>query len=392
MIRSAIMASRERAPVGRRHASTSAHTDRRKAEPLVPIVAEAAYSLAMRFARALAFASLVACTSNVGGGGVADAPPKQPDASQIAWWDPGWKTRFRITVTNVSTLPRGYQIGVPINLDAAPCGGPHDNARIVHAPTSANQNEVNRVVDELPNQQWLWFRLADGLAANTSNSDYFLYCNFQGTSPSAVLADPTKVFDLFEGFAGTTIDTAKWLVQGNVSVAASTANMAQGSAIQTKISFSQNVAADFMLQVSPAANAAENFFVGFHPNDFIVSSTPVLVWYGGANGTATNDIHTAENPGGGNSTEYGPSRTIDTQAHLYGIEMFADSVEFRQMGTGVLNGFPNGARLTAPLYFQVQNNSPGPISISAVRTRAVNKDMVINATSVVSVGAAEVHP
>src|SRR4051812_30661496 len=67
------------------------------------------------------------------------------DAPSPSWWDPAWPLRMRIVIDNTVPLVQGFQIGLPRDLDLAPCDGPRDAVRVVRNHTA----ELARAIDEL---------------------------------------------------------------------------------------------------------------------------------------------------------------------------------------------------------------------------------------------------
>ena len=248
---------------------------------------------------------------------VPDAPPDAAVTHPADWWNAAWGSRMPLTITNNATtsMEQGYQVGLQLDLDAAPCAGSRDAVRVVYGMT-----ELPRVIDEVGGAEWTWFPLQAALAGGTSTSAYWLYCG--NATPGAAPADPATVFDFFDDFSGTTLGAA-WASQGTVTVAGGSVTIGtSNSGIHSTATYGANTAIDFMASASSAA-ASNPYWWGGYQTTFTLSQ-PWVIWHAVS---GANQIHPSEYDSA--ATWNGASIALDTAPHLYGVEHYGTTGAYR---------------------------------------------------------------
>lgn len=246
-------------------------------------------------------------------------PDGAPDAPALPadWWNPAWHSRMKLTITNNATtsMAQGYQVGLQLDLDAAPCTGSRDAVRIVYGMT-----ELPRVIDEVGTAEWTWFPLQAAIAGGASTDAYWLYCG--NTAPTAAPADPAMVFDFFDDFTGTTLGAA-WASQGTVTVANGSVTIGtMNSGIYSTATYGANTAIDFLATASAGA-ASSPYWWGGYQTTFTLSQ-PWHIWYGygGANKTQPSEYDS-------NQFWLGTNVGLDTSPHIYGVEHYGATGAYR---------------------------------------------------------------
>jgi Domain of unknown function (DUF2341) len=294
-----------------------------------------------------------------GGGGRDDARPgTDSGVSPGAWWDPAWSARMRIAISSTVTLPMGFQLGVPRDLDIAPCNDTRDAVRVVRNHTT----ELPRVIDDIGGtvtDEWIWFRLAAPIAAGTGSSEYWLYCGNPGAG--APPGAPTDVFDLYDAFDGNAL-SGLWNAQGGqVTVMGGVVTLGTGNTIHSKASYGAGTATDFVLQASGGAVSNPWFWGGFEIQFSV--SPPWAIWHA----TNPNQIRQEILRSGSNASTAN-ERTLDTGSHLYGVEHYGTSAGFRYNNVPASPISYGGA--IGSMNVRVHNyQSGGSIQISMVRVR-----------------------
>jgi hypothetical protein len=287
-----------------------------------------------------------------------DAPP---DALVLPadWWNPAWHSRIKLTVTNnaATGMARGYQVGLQLDLDAAPCTGSRDAVRIVYGMT-----EVSRVIDEVGGDEWTWFPLQAAIASAASD-DYWLYCG--NAAPMPAPSDPTMVFDFFDGFDGAALGAA-WVSQNTVTVSGGSVTIASngtgGGAIHSTATYGANTAIDFLATASTGA-ASDPYWWGGYETNFAVTQ-PWDVWY--SDGSAANKVHPSEYDS--NRQWNGTAVGLDTAPHIYGVEHYGTSGAYR-MADAIVDSHTFTGTVGA-LNIRLHNyNSGGSISFDWARVR-----------------------
>src|SRR5665647_206364 len=198
-----------------------------------------------------------------------------PAASAPAdWWNPSWRWRMPLTIYNTSAtmLAAGYQVGLVHDLDAAPCTGGLEDARIVRG------TEIVRVIDKVGTVEWTWFPIQAPIAAGATATDYWLYCG--NPTPTPAPSDPRQVFTFYDDFSEATLDTTLWTTMNTVAlsngklIAGGTTVTDHGIVTKT-LTFPKNHAVDFIAIASSAT--ASNFWAGFQIGTQDVA--PWLHWW-----------------------------------------------------------------------------------------------------------------
>jgi hypothetical protein len=301
----------------------------------------------------------------------ADGPTHAAD-----WWNPAWGYRMKLTVTNgaATAMATGYQVGLALDLDLAPCTGSRNAVRIVYGTT-----EIPRVIDEVGTVEWTWFPLQAPVAVAGATSAYWLYCG--NGAAAAAPSDPATVFDFYDDFPGTSLGAA-WTAQGAVTVAASQVTIGNGnSGIHSNATFGANTAIDFI--ASATANAVSNpyWWAGYQAN--FSTTVPWVIWHA-RNGAS--QIHPSVFETGGTAWD-GTSVALDTSPHLYGVEHYGDSAAFRQ-ADAIVQTRTYGASMAATSFnLRLHNySSGGSVSFDMARVRKA-----VNPAPAVAVGAVETY-
>ena len=281
---------------------------------------------------------------------------------------------MRIVIDNAVPLPAGFQIGLPRDLDAAPCSGPRSAVRVVRDHTT----ELARVIDELGGDEWIWFRLAAAVPASVGPSEYWLYCGnaAAGDAPS----NPTDVFDAYDDFDGSTLSSA-WVKQGTVVVGGGGVNVDGNNAgIYSTMAYGAGTATDFIMQATSNALGDPWFWGGFEVAFTVVA--PWVIWHShAANMVWPEELRSGTNP----STM--SRKPIDTAPHLYGVEHYGTSAGFRY-GNMSVGSLSYGGTISQAMNVRLHNyQSGGTIQFQMARVRKA-----VAPIPAVTVGEVEARP
>jgi hypothetical protein len=290
-----------------------------------------------------------------------DAPPPL-DAAPADWWDPHYRWRIPLTITNMSasSMATGFQVALHYDLDAAPCSSPHDNVRVVYA----HAMELDRVVDDVGTAaEWTWFPLQAALAPGATTTAYTLYC--ANPSPPAALADPAVVFDFFDDFNGTTLGTV-WMKQNTVAVAGGVVTIGGGavadSGILTTATWGPGTGVDYTAQVQTAATA--DFWAGFQVG--FPDQPPWIQWWTETASNIRPDYR-------GNSSDpgfLGTNVALDTAMHFYGVEYYGLQAMYRYEDAPVEHHVHAFGPSSTMLNFRLHNASgTNPVKYGMARVR-----------------------
>jgi hypothetical protein len=257
--------------------------------------------------------------------------PSPFDAAPADWWDPTYRWRIPLTITTTVALPMGYQVGLPLDLDAAPCAGPRDAIRIVRMTA-----ERPRVIDEVGATEWTWFQLAAPIAAGATSTEYWLYC--ANPSPAPAPKDPATVFDFYDDF-NAPLDTNVWTSLNGVMV--TNGQVVEGSGVRdngivTKTkTFPAKSAVDFVATASSATNS--DWWAGFQNGTMDVA--PWLHWYTKDQNAVCPDFLGVS----GDTAWYGTDVGLDTAPHQYSVENYGTKSMYR------LEDVPVQSHIYAPM-------------------------------------------
>lgn len=314
------------------------------------------FGYACRMVRvSVAVLALVGCSYEHGLVQDGDAPI--PDAS-VEWWDPAYSIRIPLLIQTPTTVPLGYQVGVAVDLPASPCSGNRDAVRVVLGRT-----ELTRVIDGYGASDMIWFKLVAPIPAGSDVADYYLYCG--NPNPTSAPADPAQVFDTFDDFDGTALGPMWSNPLGTVVVAAGSLTIPPSTnGVASQATFGVNTAVDFVGRASVGAATTPYFWAGF--GNGYSFNIPWARWFGG-NAPNTLKASTADV-----SATDGTVRTLDTLAHLYGIEHFAGDTVYR-IDNAVVESIKYGNTIPALAIVLINHNSGGSVEFEMVRTRRAVK-------------------
>ncbi len=347
----------------------------------------------MRLAAAVVLAGCSFQPRAAPGTGTGDAPPSidapaasdgPPDAAADAfvqldgpthpanWWNASWGSRMRLTIANTATTAyvEGYQVGLALDLDAAPCTGSRDQVRIVYQ----NQTDVPRIIDEVGTTEWTWFPLQAKIDAGTTSTDYWLYCT--NANPTAAPNDPATVFDVWDDFSGNSL-ASRWTSTGSVTVANGSVTIGANGGIHSTATYGANTAIDGLATATNASVTNPDWWIGFEVNFNITA--PWVVWLS----DSANAIHPSVNEMG---TRHDDATTpLDTNPHLYGVETYGGTSAFRLADT-IVDSHTNTSNIPAlNLRLHVLQGS-GTVSWDWVRVRKA-----VSPAPMVSVGSVETY-
>lgn len=319
----------------------------------------------------------VAPGSSTGDSGGIDAP----DAAPAAWWDPAWGYRMPITIVNGSTsaLPIGYQIGFSFTFQAAPCTGTRDDVRFVFGDTT----ELNRVFDTVGPPPWAWFPLQAELAPGaTSAGQYWLYCG--NPSPGSGPSNPGNLFDFYDGFGETAIDTTVWTVYHSASLSGGRLICGNGGQndngiVTTTPTFTANHAVDFIAIASSATTSS--FWAGFQLGTADVP--PWLHWWTNQPNIIAPDFRATDT----STLWLGTAKTLDTAPHFYSVENYGMKSMYR-LDDVVYESHDYDIAPPATLSVRLWNGSSTPtVAYDMVRVR-----QAVDPPPTVTVGTPEPRP
>jgi uncharacterized protein DUF2341 len=238
------------------------------------------------------------------------------------WWNTDWPSRTRLSITaGTLDLPAGFQIGFARDLDTPPCSGPRDNARIVWRSA-----ELDRVIDEISVDEWIWFRLQAPVTGNSTTTEYYLYCGNAAAPPAP--ADASNVFDFFDDFQGATLGPA-WQSQHTVTVGAGRVTLGGAgvadSGILTTQSYPAGTATDYRMAIE---NPALDMAWGGFQADFQDMPPWIQWWTQTASNIRPDYASSASDP----DQFLGANVPLDSVFHLYGVEYYGAASMYRRDG------------------------------------------------------------
>jgi len=308
-----------------------------------------------------------------------DGSQSLPDAAPADWWDPAFRVRIPIIVTNasVAAMPVGFEVGLQLDLDAAPCDGPRDAIRIV----SEDGSELDRYIDELGmTDEWTWFRATAAVPAGQTAA-YWLYC--QNPDAGAAPADPAAVFRFFDDFDGAALSSA-WQSKNTVVVANGAATIGGGgltdSGILTTATWGPGTGVDYIVSIANPANA--DFWAGFQTG--FPDQPPWIQWWSESPPGIRPDY--ASTPLD-NGQFLGTSVPLGTTPHLFGVEYYGTNSMYRYQDE-IAQHHAHGSLVDpTQLNFRLHNHS----ATTAVSYHMARVRHAIDPPPAVTLGAAETY-
>lgn len=321
---------------------------------------------------------------------VPDAPPPP-----LSWWDASFTRRARLSITDAAAQPlgQGFPIGAIVELSTldAP-GAASDDLRVAYLdPQTQTWTELTRYLELAGPTYDAWFKLQAPLAAGASTFDYWLY--FGNAAPTSAPSNGSQVFDFYDGFGGSAVDTGKWTVQGAPSEASNNLVLHTGDSVRSNVQFPPGYAMEASM-IAPAASP--RFWIGWQRQTDFDDSPPWLIWInrdpsdsdfppGGTAGTIWGEVN--DPAAGPTAIAYGGAKPIDAAKHWYTVQRLADRIVFKYE-EAVVSQIPLPGQDTQKLQIRLSNESTGKeLTLGAAHIRqAVWPDPIV------TIGATETHP
>jgi hypothetical protein len=305
------------------------------------------------------------------------ATPDAPAMYNPPWWDPTYKKRQQLTVTAPAAVPSGFQLGWPLDVEALIGTGNWDQIRIVRYTSS--WQEMVRVLDANgTDREWSWIKLAAPIAANGTDTTYWLY--YDNASPGSAMNDPGLVFDFYDPFASSTIGAA-WSTQGNVSLTGELL-LHGGASVHSVAHYNVGQAVDWTIRM-PTFDF--RFWCGFQIDNGTTGfndDAPWLIWI--ARGPNLFIWPEYNDAAAVNFT--GANVQFDTTAfHIYGVERLADRVVYRYDDLEAQEYMM--PPVSTALVARMANETANPIHSNMMRIRKS-----VHPYPMVTLGPLETHP
>ena len=191
-----------------------------------------------------------------------------------------------ITIVNnaTSSLPAGYTIGVPYpqsQMQSAINAGKM-RSDLGDLRVRGTNGERDRLIDAAPLASVVWFSLSAPIAAGATDTSYAItYGDPNAATPPQ---NGASVFGFYDDFAGSSVDTQKWMTQGTVNVGGGFVTLpAGGLGALTTLSLAPTSTVELRAKVTdptsdPDSQSGFYYWFGFqHTGDF-VASEPWAVW------------------------------------------------------------------------------------------------------------------
>ena len=216
---------------------------------------------------------------------VTELPDSPPDTStNDVVSQPQYERIVTIVNDATSSLPAGYTIGVPFpqtEMQTAINAGKM-RADLGDLRVRATKGERDRLVDAAPLASVVWFSLSAPIAAGATDTTYAI--TYGDPNAGAPPQNGAAVFDFYDDFTGSSIDTQKWMTQGTVSVGGGFVTLpASGLGAMTTVSLPPTTTVEFRAKITdptsdPDTQSGFYYWLGFqHTGDFVADS-PWSVW------------------------------------------------------------------------------------------------------------------
>lgn len=295
------------------------------------------------------------------------------------WWSSLYTSREQLTVSNgaAQILPTGFQLGWPVDVEAVIGPGPFAQLRLVRWDAgSSTWTELPRVIDDPGvHLEWQWARLAAPIAANGTDSSYYLY--FGNSSPPSVPNDPATVFDLWDSFSETALGSA-WSNNGGYTLTGSELELDVNQHMVSTQTWGPGNAVDFLLR---DPSYAGRYWGGLQIPATFMDINPWVVWIA-RNAASPATIWPEINIDGSSTWAGSPVTPLTTSAVLFGVDWLGDLALFRVQDVVQYSQVPSPT-YSSPLSVRFTNESGNPIYISNVRVRqAVNPPPTVTAGAI----------
>jgi hypothetical protein len=260
------------------------------------------------------------------------------DAPQLPWWNTSFTKRAQLTIKDVAGDPlgTGFPIGLEVNLatlDSATAVW--DALRVVHwDPVTTQWTELTRYPENsVNNPRTVWFDLVASLGTGSTTGEYYLY--FGNASPTTAPSSGGLVFDFYDAFSGTAVDTNKWVIQGTPGEAGDNLTLHAGDSVHTKVQYSTGHAVACSLT---APQNTPRFWLGFQRLNDFSDGDPWLIWVNRGAGDSefpagysatTLWPETYVTAFGMSTPDYGTAEPLDGGKHLYTVQLLADRVVYK---------------------------------------------------------------
>ncbi len=254
--------------------------------------------------------------------------------TSLSWWDTSYGHRAPLEISDVApdALPVGFQIGVHVDLGALDSPSASWDALRVVRWDGSTWTEKPRFLEGGGLVRTVWFSLDAQVAAGTTTGDYWLY--FTNPSPTTAPSNGAGIFDFFDDFTGTTIDTTKWATLGTPTQNA-IITLKPSDSVRTKIQFAPGHAVTGSMTAQPNQ---PRFWIGYQRVNDFTDADPWLIWMNRA--ANDSDAPPQANPAtiwpetylpalGMNNPDWGPAQTLDGTRHYYTVQRMVDRAIYK---------------------------------------------------------------
>ena len=308
-----------------------------------------------------------------GGGAGAATSDGGAGGAPVGWWDIDFATRRRLTITNQTdeAVPLGYQIGLDVDaLGIAGDSAPFDGLRVVHRDMG-QWIELDRNIDDFgPGMQRVWFALPVTLAAQSALEDVWLYGEPQ-TPGGTPLEDPTLIFELYDGFEGTDLDSNMWQTTGAIAVLDGTL-MLDGAAEKASVVSAYRAFDNFAVDGSMRITSGDSgdIWMGFQRDGDFADASPFLVWIAADGGTVLRPFAHIVPQLDDNGSRSGSDYAHDDQFRYVSVERYSEEVKFVFEDVTVQSWMFSGAYLD-PLRIRLNCDNLEPVVFDWIRVRQI---------------------
>ncbi len=260
-------------------------------------------------------------------------------SAAAAWWNENWLYRKRVDLTSISSNQTDFQVSITLDTRSNNASGLIYQGKLLSDCADIRVTDINgkllpHWIETGTNQcdsqtTAIWTKVPSVVTTGTAIYVYY------GNSQVVNIASGTSVFQFFDDFSGSSIDTGNWTVTGSVTAGSGLASISTGAKIRSNLSYGYSIM-DYRMQTAAGDGTNKLAAAGYRD----VTDTNNAILY--TNSATTTNVYSSSKAASSATTSAALTVTDRTAMQNYRINRYsASGTLFYQNGSQISNPTTN---------------------------------------------------